>query len=94
MPNDLEMRLYVVRGEIAHVVYTDFDVDNWYAAQRDGGFTKGPESFSMCGRAEAIAQWLDGDEACMVDAEEQASPGCSFLTPVGARPRGDLAGSP
>ena len=26
----------------------------------------------MCGRAEAIAQWLDGDEACMVHAEEQA----------------------
>ena len=26
----------------------------------------------MCGRAEAIAQWLDGDEASMVDAEEQA----------------------
>ena len=45
VPNDLEMRLYLVRGEIAHVVYTDFDVDNWYAAQRDGGFTKGPESF-------------------------------------------------
>ena len=72
VPNDLEMRLYLVRGEIAHVVYTDFDVDNWYAAQRDGGFTKGPESFSMCGRAEAIARWLDGDEECMVDAEEQA----------------------
>ena len=26
----------------------------------------------MCGRAEAIAQWLDADEACMVHAEEQA----------------------
>ena len=26
----------------------------------------------MCGRAEAIAQWLDGDEACMVHAEELA----------------------
>ena len=26
----------------------------------------------MCGRAEAIAQWLEADEACMVHAEEQA----------------------
>lgn len=66
------MRLYLVRGEVKHTVYSDFDVDNWYASQRDGGFTKGPESFSMCGRAEAIAQWLDADEECMVHAEEQA----------------------
>lgn len=72
VPNNLEMRVYLVRGEIAHTVYSDFDVDNWYERQRDGGFTKGPESFSMCGRAEAVAQWLEADEACMQHAEEQA----------------------
>ena len=34
----------------------------------------------MCGRAEAIAQWLDADEECMLHAEEQAPPafyGCA-----------------
>ena len=29
VPNDLEMRLYLVRGEVKHTVYSDFDVDNW-----------------------------------------------------------------
>ena len=33
VPNNLEMRLYLVRGELRHTVYSDFDVDNWYAPQ-------------------------------------------------------------
>ena len=33
VPNNLEMRLYLVRGELRHTVYSDFDVDNWYAFQ-------------------------------------------------------------
>ena len=33
VPNNLEMRLYLVRGQLQHTVYSDFDVDNWYASQ-------------------------------------------------------------
>jgi len=58
----------------AYYTYYTYYTPSRYASQRDGGFTKGPESFSMCGRAEAIAQWLDADEECMVHAEEQARP--------------------
>ena len=68
VPHDCELRAYVVRGEVRHVVYTDFDVDNWHASQ-ERGFTKSPDSFSMLGRAAAVAQWFDGDEAAMAHAE-------------------------
>ena len=72
VPHDCELRAFVVRGEVRHVVYTDFDVDNWHASQ-ERGFTKSPDSFSMLSRADAVAQWFEGDEAAMAHAEGQVA---------------------
>jgi len=64
VPNTFEMRVYVLRGEAAHTAYSDFD---WEGC----GFTGKPFDFEQKLRAEAVADWLDGDEAAMVEAEEQ-----------------------
>ena len=63
---------YTYYAYYAYYTYYTYYTPSRYASQRDGGFTKGPESFSMCGRAEAIAQWLDADEECMVHARRDA----------------------
>ena len=62
VPNDFEMRVYVVQGQQAHVVYSTFD------AEEDSRALTHP-SFAVKSRAEAIADWLESDEAAMVDAE-------------------------
>ena len=50
----------------AHVVYSDFDLESSHSLVK-------PDCFSMKSRAEAVADWLEEDEAAMEDAERQVS---------------------
>ncbi|KAL1496077.1 hypothetical protein AB1Y20_014704 [Prymnesium parvum] len=60
--NQFEMRLFVVRGEVAHIVYSNFenvDVDGYC---RD---------FVKKSRGDAINDWLSGDAQAMDQAEKK-----------------------
>lgn len=64
MPNDFELRCYVVRGQVEHVIFSSF-----------GGFDEDGCAFNFLQktRRQAVYEWLHGDEACMTQAEAKAS---------------------
>ena len=66
VPNNFELRVYVVRGEQSHVVYSDFDVESCSPLVK-------PDRFEQKTRSCAVADWLDGDESAMLDAETQVA---------------------
>ena len=60
--NNLEARCFVVRGQVVHVVYSNFKRTD------DEGYLC---EFEMMNRQQAIGQWLDGDEKAMAAAERK-----------------------
>lgn len=64
VPNDFELRAYVVRGVICHTVYSTF-----------GGFSDEGYAldFALKTRSQAISDWLQGDEGAMARAERRVS---------------------
>ena len=72
-----------VHGLPSHVAYSDFD---W----EDCGFMGKPYHFEQKSRAEAVADWLDDDEAAMADAEARATTlvgtWCDWLQTLSSEP--------
>ena len=62
--NDFELRQFIVGGKVEHRVYSNFA---WVDAD---GYMR---EFVMKERAEAVSDWLEGDEAAMVVAERKAA---------------------
>jgi hypothetical protein len=62
--NDFELRQFIVGGKVEHRVYSNFA---WVDAD---GYMR---EFVMKERAEAVSDWLEGDEAAMVAAERKAA---------------------
>ena len=61
-PNDFEMRVFVLRGELVKIAYTNF-------ARRDpDGYCR---DFLKYARAKAITEWFEGDEPAMGKAERK-----------------------